>query len=95
VQQLKSTFSLLKKITTSVSASYNAGGGGASGSVDTSHQMQVNSDDQNFLFTFESISGSTFAVPPGTKQFEVSDSAFKLLETVKSDRAQDNLVTAI
>ena len=57
--------------------------------------MQVNSDDQNFLFTFESISGSTFAVPPGTKQFEVSDSAFKLLETVKSDRAQDNLVTAI
>lgn len=66
VQQVISTYSLLRTVETSVSASYKGAGGKVKASASTSSSRQVKSDDQNFLFNFESWDGSTFAVPPGS-----------------------------
>lgn len=94
VEELRSSFSLLKKITSSASAAYSDGSISASGSFSTAKQLKINTDSQNFLFTFESALGSTFAVasstvptPAGTSPY-VSD----LLAKIDSDAAEENIV---
>lgn len=61
-----SSLTIARAQSSSISAKYSGGGGSASGSVSQSRSTRVNSDQQNFLFTFESSNGSTFAVPAGT-----------------------------
>jgi hypothetical protein len=93
VEQIQSTYSLITKTTTSVSAAYNGFGVGASGSFSTSSSLSINTDDQNFLFTFESSDGSTFATAPDSQRddgFALSDQAVKGLTALKSDAAQQN-----
>lgn len=98
VQQVQSSYSLIKKVTTSVSASYNGGVGGASGSVSSSRSSAINSDFQNFLFTFESANGSTFAVPPQQgeqSRFEANKSTTDLMHAIDSHTAQENFVESL
>jgi hypothetical protein len=98
VEHLKSTYSLVTQTTTSVSAAYKGGVANVSGSLNSSHSMQINSDDQNFLFTFESSNGSTFAVAPNTtvsKNLELSPSALKLLEAAKDESVQQAVLSAV
>jgi hypothetical protein len=93
VEQIQSTYSLITKATTSVSAAYNGFGATASGSISTNTSLSINTDDQNFLFTFESSDGSTFAVPPGARDIdglELSDQSIKGLTALKSEAAQQN-----
>jgi hypothetical protein len=97
VEQIQSTYSLTKKFTTSVSGSYNGAGGGVSGSLSTSKQASINSDYQNFLFTFESSNGSTFAASPQDSDhhlFAFTEPMIKLMDATKSSSAQENLVEA-
>jgi hypothetical protein len=92
VEQIQSSYSLVTKTTTSVSASYSGFGVSASGEVSSSHSLSINSDDQNFLFTFRSLNGSTFAVPvnaPGSPQLDLSEQGDKTLGHLKSDLSQD------
>jgi hypothetical protein len=98
VEQIQSTYSLIKKMTTSISASYNGAGAGGSASFTSSKQNQINSDDQNFLFSFESSNGSTFAVPQGSAnklRFNLDETTLKLVEATKSENAQSNLLDAL
>jgi hypothetical protein len=60
--------------------------------------MQINSDDQNFLFTFESSNGSTFAVAPNTtvsKNLELPPSALQLFGSAKGESAQQAVLSAV
>jgi hypothetical protein len=90
VEHVQSSYSLITKTTTSANAAYNGYGVGASGSVTSSSSLEVSSDDQNFLFSFNSSDGSTFAIPlpPDSDTFELSDQAIKGLGTLKTDAAQ-------
>ena len=72
VEQIQSTYSLIKKVTSSISAAYSGGSFGGSASASSEKELRIDSDDQNFLFTFESSSGSTFAVPPGTYSSKIA-----------------------
>lgn len=83
VEQVISSYSLLRTVQSSVSASYSGGGGSVKGSVAQSSSRQIKSDDQNILFNFESLDGSTFAVGPGSIKSAVasSESTLKLLTT--------------
>jgi hypothetical protein len=98
VQQIQSTYDLATKVTTSVSASYKGFGVGASAAFNSSGETDVHSDDQNFLFTFESEFGSTFAVAAGSadsKQFEVTAQTQALMNAAKGADTQDNILAAI
>ncbi|MER8599352.1 hypothetical protein NKH09_15890 [Mesorhizobium sp. M1339] len=66
VEQMQSSYQYIKKVMASVSAAYNGGSFGGSGGASYSKQLRIDSDDQNFLFTFESSAGGTFAVPRGS-----------------------------
>ena len=58
--------------------------------------FSLNTDDQNFLFTFESSDGSTFAVPRDGQTHdgvELSDQAVKGLTALKSNSAQQNYLS--
>src|SRR5262249_21763148 len=91
LEHLQSTFSLITKTTTSVSGAYSGFGASASGSLSASSSLHITSDDQNFLFSFSSANGSTFAVPLDASQenhLELSDQAIKTLSTLKSDATQ-------
>lgn len=66
VEQIISSYSLIKRVESSVSASYKSGGASAKASVSQSRSSSVKADDQNILFRFESLDGSTFAVGPNS-----------------------------
>lgn len=66
VKEIQSSYSLLRTVESSVSASYKGAGVGGSASMSKSNSRQINSDAQNILFNFESQDGSTFAVAEGT-----------------------------
>jgi len=91
VQQVQGSYSLATQATTSISASYRGMGASASGSLATSSSLTVSADDQNFLFTFSSSAGSTFAVPPQDSEGDpkpLSEEISKGLAALKSDAAQ-------
>ncbi|UCI23974.1 hypothetical protein [Mesorhizobium sp. B2-8-5] len=96
VEQIQSTFSFVKKTTSSVSAAYNGGGGfGGSASASSSKEIRINSDDQNFLFTFVSSSGSTFAVPSGTYDRHISVEDLEFSKSIDSATAEERLVSRL
>lgn len=98
VEHVISTYSLLKEVAVSASASYSGTGTKASANVVAKRTNQVRTDAQNFLFTFESSSGSTFAVAPGTVQqngINPTDSTVKLMDAAKGEMAQERLATAL
>jgi len=81
VQEILSSYSLLRNVESSVSASYKGMGAKASVSVSTKRSRELKTDDQNVLFNYESLDGSTFAVPPGNFRttMAVSDATLKFL----------------
>jgi hypothetical protein len=98
VEQLQSSYSLITKSTTSISAAYGGFGFKASGKYSDSSATNLNTDDQNYLFTFESSNGSTFATPPDSHPqdgIELSDQTVKALTSFKSDAAQQSYVARI
>lgn len=98
VEQIQSSFELATRSTTSVSASFGGMGGGASASFSTSKSRKINSDDQNFLFSFESASGSTFAVAPdsvGTEHTSPSEPSIKALNALKGENSQQSFIATL
>jgi hypothetical protein len=98
MEQLQSTYSLVTKTTTSVSAAYRGFGASASGSMNTSSSFRLRSDDQNVMFSFKSSHGSTFAVPPhhsSDKRLEMSEHAVKALAALKSESTQQAYLARI
>jgi hypothetical protein len=97
VEQLRSSYSLVTKTTTSISAAYGGFGFKASGKVSDAASTNLNTDDQKVLFTFESSNGSTFAASPNqpSQDIELSDQAVKALAALKSDTAQQTYFSGI
>jgi len=97
VEQLFSSYSLITKTSSSISASYKGSAGKASGRTETSKDRTISTDDQNFLFSFESVNGSTFAVPPGSiagEQSAFSGEFEKILGTAKPGQGYDQIISA-
>ncbi|NKK58828.1 hypothetical protein GFM44_23305 [Rhizobium leguminosarum bv. viciae] len=94
VEQIQSRYTYIKKTTSSVSASYNGGSFGASGSGTSSKSLRIDSDDQNFLFTFTAASGSTFAAPPGTfrRDLRLTEDMAKIVESIDGPAAEEKLL---
>jgi len=92
VQQVLSSYSLLRTVQASVSASYKGGGGSVSGSVSKSSSRQIKTDDQNVLFNYESLDGSTFAVAPGAVQDDLVSSEPKLKMLTSAPNVNDRIV---
>jgi hypothetical protein len=91
VEQIQSTYSFLTKIASSVTASYSGFGAHASGNLSASSSVKINSDDQNYLFTFRSSNGSTFAAPATSNPEHANgptDRDISVLNSLKSDGAQ-------
>jgi len=65
VKQIISSLEIVKSRSGSLSASFGTFG---SGSASASSSTRINADHQNFLFSFKSLVGSTFAVEPNVAQ---------------------------
>lgn len=93
VEQIMSTYSLLRTVESSISVSYKGGGARGSASFSQSRSRQLKADDQNILFNYESLDGGTFAVAPGNSRSSLADDA--ALKTILSgSKVNDRIVDA-
>lgn len=76
------------------SFSANVSGFGGSAGYKSNSQNKINSDDQNFMLSFESSHGSTFAVPPDSMSTQNRETFFSSLQP-NSDSTEKINTTAL